>query len=191
MNELAELRQRIAELEKSETERKKAEEALKVSEEKYRLLFSTVQDAIIIVDAETRRIVDANDSALYIYGCSKEEILKLTGPDLSAEPEKSDAAISEVTMTTAKQIHYHTRNHKKKDGTVFPVEISSGTFMLKDKKIISAVIRDITERKKVEVALKERVKELEEFYKIAVDRELKMKELKNKIKQMESEKNNS
>jgi PAS domain S-box-containing protein len=129
------------------TERKKTEEALKTKEEKYRLLFSTEQDAIIIINAETRRIVDSNDAALRLYGYSKEEILKLTGLDLSAEPEESDAAISKVAMSTDKQIHYHTRYHKKKDGTVFPVEISSGIFMLKDRKFISAAIRDITHRK--------------------------------------------
>jgi len=129
------------------TERKKTEETLKTNEEKYRLLFSTEQDAIIIVNAETRRIVDANDAALRLYGYSKEEILKLTGPDLSAEPVESDAAISKVAMSTDRQIHYHTRNHKKKDGTVFPIEISSGIFMLKDRKFISAAIRDITYRK--------------------------------------------
>jgi PAS domain S-box-containing protein len=132
------------------TERKTNEEALREKEEKYRLLFSAEMDAIIMVDADTLRIIDANDSASSLYGYSKEEILKLTGPDLSAEPKKSEVAIKELIMATNKNIHFHRRYHKKKDGTVFPVEISSGTFILKDKKIISAVIRDTTERKKLE-----------------------------------------
>jgi PAS domain S-box-containing protein len=142
--------------------RKRIEESLWTSEERYRLLFLTERDAIIIVDAETKRIVDANDAALRLYGYNKEEILELTGPDLSAEPEKSDAAISEMAMETDKHIHYHTRNHKKKDGTVFPVEISSGTFMLQDRKIISAVIRNITGRKQAENKLIMRARELRE-----------------------------
>ena len=142
--------------------RKKIEEALKISEERYRLLFLTEQDAIIIVDAKTKRIIDANDAALRLYGYGKEDILKLTGPDLSAEQEKSDAAISEMAMETDKQIHYHTRNHKKKDGTVFPVEISSGIFMLQNRKIISAVIRNITDRKQAENKLRMRARELRE-----------------------------
>jgi PAS domain S-box-containing protein len=132
------------------TELKRNEETLKTSEEKFRSLFSAEQDAIIIVESETRRIIDVNDSALRLYGYSKEEILKLTGPDLSAEPEKSSAAIKEIATETDKYIHYHTRNHKTKDGTIFPVEISSGTFFLEGKKIVSAMIRDITERKKAE-----------------------------------------
>jgi len=168
------------------TERKKIEELLRESEEKFRLLFSTEQDAVVIVDGETRKIMDANDSALRLYGYSREEILKLKGPDLSAEPEKSDVAIREIAMGPDKKIHYHARNHKKKDGTVFPVEISSGTFMLKGRKIISAVFRDISERKMSEESIKERVKELEKFYEIAIGRELKMKELKDEIEELKS-----
>ena len=143
------------------TQRKKTEEALRTNEEKYRSLFSTEQDAIVIVNADTRRIVDANDAALRLYGYSKEEILKLTGLDLSAVPEESDAAISKVAMSTDKQVHYHTRNHKKKNGTVFPVEISSGIFMLQDGKFISAAIRDITERRLAEESLQKSNEELE------------------------------
>ena len=137
------------------TRSRKSEEYLKMSEEKYRLLFSTVEDAIVIINAETRKIIDANAATLRLYGYSKEEIFKLIGPDLSAEPEKSDVAISEVVMADHKQLHYHTRNHRKKDGTVFTVEISSGIFMLQDKKFISAVIRDISMRKEEENALRE------------------------------------
>jgi diguanylate cyclase (GGDEF)-like protein/PAS domain S-box-containing protein len=136
------------------TERKTTEEALRENEEKYRLLFSADQDAIIMVDAETLRIIDANDSALSLYGYSREEILKLTGPDLSAEQEKSAAAIDEIAEVSDQYIHYHTRDHKKKNGTVFPVEISSGTFNLKKRKIVSAMIRDITERKRMEHKLR-------------------------------------
>jgi PAS domain S-box-containing protein len=141
------------------TERKRYEEALKENEEKYRLLFTGEQDAILLVDAETQMIVDANDSALRLYGYSRKEILNLCGPDLSAEPEKSTVAIKEITKKTDKLIHYHTRLHKKKDGTVFPVEISSGNFKLQDKKIVSAMIRDITERKETEKALRESAEE--------------------------------
>jgi PAS domain S-box-containing protein len=169
------------------TARKRAEEVLKTNEEKYRLLFSTEQDAIILVDSETRRIVDANDSAFRLYEYGKEEFLKMRGPDLSAEPEKSDAAITEIAMSTDNKLHYHTRDHKKKDGTVFPVEISSGTFITQGRKIISAVIRDISKRHKMEAEIKERLEELEKFYELSIARELKMKKLKENIQKLESE----
>lgn len=151
------------EIAKDITERKKIEEELKSSEEKYRLLFTGVQDAIVLVEAETRRIIDANDAALRLYGYSRKEILKLYGPDLSAEPEKSTVAIKKIAEQTNQYIDYHTRLHKKKDGTVFSVEISSGKLILHDKKIVSAVIRDVSERKQAEEELTEYRNNLEQM----------------------------
>jgi PAS domain S-box-containing protein len=147
------------------SDRKKAEEELKSSEEKYRLLFAGEQDAILLVDAETQRIIDTNDSALHLYGYSRKEILKLCGPDLSAEPEKSRVAIKKIAEQTNQYIDYHTRLHKKKDGTIFPVEISSGNFILQDKKIVSAMIRDISDRQKA----KELLLESEKRYRNIID----------------------
>ncbi|MHA2344138.1 MAG: PAS domain S-box protein, partial [Candidatus Hodarchaeales archaeon] len=131
------------------SERKQIEESLNESEEKYRLLFSAEKDAIIMIDNESRRIVDANDAALHLYGYSKDEMLGLTALALSAEPEKSDAAISEVAASAARHIHLFKRNHKKKNGTIFPVEISSGKFMLRGRKKIVAIVRDVTESRRV------------------------------------------
>jgi PAS domain S-box-containing protein len=57
------------------TERKQTENALRESEEKYRRLFSTVSDAVMVIDAETREFLDVNKAASSIYGYSKEEFL--------------------------------------------------------------------------------------------------------------------
>ncbi len=56
---------------------------------------------------------------------------------------------------------------------------------------VQGVIHDITERKKMEEEVKKKIREHEKFYEVAVSRELRIKELKNKIEQLESEKNNS
>ena len=143
------------------TARKEIEIALAESEEKYRLLFSTEQNAVVIVDADTRMIIDANDSALQLYGYSLEEMLKLKAMDISAEPEKTVESINQSAAGTIKDLYCYTLNHRSKDGTVFPVEITAGTFRLNKRKVISAVIRDITERKKAESEVINRVKELD------------------------------
>jgi PAS domain S-box-containing protein len=66
------------------TDHKVAEEALRESEANYRLLFSAESDAIVVVDAETMGIVDANEAALALYGYKRSELLGLKVIELSA-----------------------------------------------------------------------------------------------------------
>ena len=85
-------------------------------------------DAIIIVDAQTRRVTDANEAAEMLYGYSREEFLELHATDLSAEPAKSADHIQEVVAgapAAAARGPVH-RLHKKRDGTVISVEFCIG-----------------------------------------------------------------
>jgi len=145
------------------TERKQSEEALRQSEANYRLLFSAEPDAIIVVDAETKEIVDANEAALALYEYDRDAFLGLRAIELSTEPEKSGNHIEEVASGKPDGASPGPvqRLHKKKDGTVFPVEISSGLYALKDRKMVCGIIRDITERRRMEAALRNSVQELE------------------------------
>jgi PAS domain S-box-containing protein len=147
------MEQKVKELKNQISEGKPPEEALRESEDKYRQLFKTVTDAIMLFDAGTRNFIDVNDAALSLYGYSREEFLKLRHLDITAEPEKSDASIRQ-TME-GELVRIPVRYHKKKDGTIFPVEISSSTFKLKNRKVLCGVIRDITERNQTEKALRE------------------------------------
>ncbi len=135
-------------------ERKRAEETLQESEENYRHLFQTITDAIMLFDAETRQFIDVNDAALSLYGYSRKEFLKLTHQDITSEPEHSDASIRQTLE--GKLARIPVRYHKKKDGSIFPVEISTSTFTSRNRKVLCGVIRDITERKRTEEELLER-----------------------------------
>ena len=128
--------------------RKRAEDASRANEEKYRQLFSTVADAIMIFDSDTRRFLDVNESSLGLYGYSREEFLALKQPDITAELEESNDSIKKTLAGKLRTIPI--RYHKKKDGTVFPVEISSTSFSLGGRTVLCGVIRDITERKRAE-----------------------------------------
>ena len=130
------------------SDRKQAEEALRQSEERYRQLFETVSDAILVFDEKTRLISDVNETALRLYGYSRDEFLKLKYGDITAEPDQSDVAIKETLagMRTMVPLRYHL----KKDGTLFPVEISTSALDLAGRRVFCGVIRDITERKQVE-----------------------------------------
>jgi PAS domain S-box-containing protein len=135
------------------TERKKTEKALRESEEKYRLLFSTVSDAVMVIDAETREFLDVNKAASSIYGYSKEEFLELKQIDITSEPEKSNGSINKTISGEISSIPL--RYHIHKDGTIFPVEITPGVFYLGNRKMVFGVARDITERMQAEKALRE------------------------------------
>jgi len=142
------------ELKRQIQERKRTEQTLQESEENYRHLFQTITDAIMLFDAETRQFIDVNDAALSLYGYSREEFLKLTHQDITSEPENSDATIRQTLEGTLARIPV--RYHKKKDGSIFPVEISTSTFTSRNRKVLCGVIRDITERKRAEEELLER-----------------------------------
>ncbi|MBF0550243.1 MAG: PAS domain S-box protein [Deltaproteobacteria bacterium] len=122
------------------TERKLAEEALRASEEKYRTLFESESDAIFLIDADSGKILDINDSAVRLYLYSREELTRLTITDLSAQQTMAGMLIREPLS------HIPLRYHKKKDGTIFPVEITSNELILQGRRIIIAAIRNITER---------------------------------------------
>ena len=122
------------------TEQKALAETLAASEKKYRKLFEAESDAIFLIDKLTGQILDANPAASQIYGYDHEEFLVLKNVDISAEPEKSKEASDNEAQ------HIPVRYHKKKDGSVFAVEISAGITELDNRKVHILTARDITER---------------------------------------------
>jgi PAS domain S-box-containing protein len=100
-----------------------ADEALKESEEKYRQIFATVSDAIMLFDGETREFIDVNDSCLSMYGYSKNEFLKLRHYDITDEPEASSKSIKQTL--SGETIKIPLRYHKRNGGVIFPVCIGS------------------------------------------------------------------
>jgi PAS domain S-box-containing protein len=140
-------------LEREIAERKQVEAALRESEEKYRLLFSNELDAVSLFDVETGQFLDVNEAFEELYGYNRAEALQLKALDVSAEPAQSQAAIQLANSTGKARIYL--RWHRKKNGTVFPVELCAGRFTLNDRPVMCAASRDITDRQRVEAALRE------------------------------------
>ena len=126
------------------TERKRAEDELRQSEERYRRLFEMESDAIVLADNKTGKILEANAAAVALYGHSRQEWLQMRDIDISAEPEKTRQ------VTVEGRSYVPVRWHRKKDGTVFPVEITGSYFEWHGRSVHVAAIRDITERKRAE-----------------------------------------
>jgi PAS domain S-box-containing protein len=139
-----------------------ATEALRESETRYRQLFCTVPDAVFIFDSDTRQFIDMNESALRMYGYARHEFLKLKHADITGEPELSDASIRE-SLASGKLVRIPLRYHRKKDGTIFPVEISGGTFFIAGRRVLFAAVRDITKRKHAEQELNQYRNHLEDL----------------------------
>ncbi len=138
------------------TERKQAEAALRESEDKFRSIFQAERDAIMVFDGETFRFIEANDATLDLYGYTKEEFLKLTPFDISAEPEETYRAITKIAgELPTDEYGFHTRMHKRKDGSIFMAEISPSSFILGGRKMICGIVRDATKRIQYEEALRE------------------------------------
>ena len=127
--------------------KKKIVDALAASEQKYRHLFSAVRDPLFLLDQETGEILDVNEAACLLYGYSRDEILTLRDIDISAEPEKTRQAMIEVPA------HIPIRYHKRKDGSVFPLEITASKVIINGRDSIIASMRDITQRIKMEKQL--------------------------------------
>ncbi len=136
-------------------ERKRIELNLKENEEKYRSLFEKVPDAIILIDAGTHEIREVNRAFVKSYGYSPEEARVLKMRDLVADigTETAPDAVRRSIIGSSDQPAACW--HRKKDGTLFPVEITTGTFPLKGRRMICAISRDVSERKEFETKLQE------------------------------------
>jgi len=144
------------------TSRKQALDALAESEEKYRQLFESESDAVMIFDAETQQFEDANPATLNLFGYSKEEFLSLKVEDISAERDQTRLSVEKISTTATYNMKVPLRYFCRKDGSTFPGEISAGKFFSGDRQKIIGAVRDITERvlaeDKIRVLSREQIK---------------------------------
>jgi len=132
-------------------ERKKVQDALKQSEEKYKHLVETASDAIYLM-AEDGRIMDTNNSACQMLGRTKDEILKLNIDDIDPNFPLEDFLKFWEKVPYDQQNIFET-THKRKDGSLIPIEISGKKYKIGEETFYYGVARDITERKKAEADL--------------------------------------
>ena len=127
-------------------------QALHASELSYRRLFETAKDGILILDADTGRINDVNPFLFNLLGFSSEEMIGQTVGELS--PFKD--VVSNQAMLERLQkdgyVRYENLPLETKDGRKVAVEFVSNVYQVGDQKVIQCNIRDITERKRAEIA---------------------------------------
>lgn len=135
------------------TQIKKDELALKESEERFKSLFYNNKTVSLIIDPENQKIIDANNTAVEYYGYSKEELLNLKMSDINTLPSHEIEALMQDAIK--KGLNYFEFEHKLADGKIKNVNVYNGLITISNKKLIYAIVIDITDRKNAELKLKE------------------------------------
>ena len=137
------------------TDRKQAEEALRASEVRYRRLFESAKDGILILDAETGMVVDVNPFLIQLLGFSHESFL---GKEIWELGFFRDIIANQASFAELQQneyIRYEDKPLETADGRRIDVEFVSNVYLVNHQKVIQCNIRDITARKRAERQLRE------------------------------------
>ena len=140
------------------TEHKNAESALRRSEERFRLLFSSISDVVLVhpfhEDGSPERFIEVNEAACRRLGYSREELLRMSTEDIDA-PEGLPPIPQAMKRLKAEGVARWEGMHVTKDGRKIPVEISNRLFQMDGTPMILATIVDVSERKAAERAFRE------------------------------------
>jgi len=139
------------------TDRERLEDQLR----RYELLSENTRDIVLYMKRDGGRILEANAAAARAYGYSREELTHLTIHDLRAEETRSTAD-AQMDAAVSQSILFETV-HRRKDGSTFPVEVSSQGISIGGARTLISVVRDITGRRTMEAALRESEERLRLF----------------------------
>jgi len=136
--------------------RRRAEQALRASVASYRAIFNSVSDAIFVHDPDTALILDVNERVRDLYGYEPEELKGRPAGILSTgeHPYDQDHAVQLVRQAAAGEPQLFEWKARRKDGRAIWVEVALRPVVLNDQPRVLAVVRDVTERKRTEEALR-------------------------------------
>ena len=137
------------------TERKQAEEKLLTSEARYRRLFEAARDGIMILDAETGMILDVNPFLIKLLGFSPEEFREKKIWELGFFKDIVANEAKFLELQQKEYVHYDSLPLETADGRRIEVEFVSYVYQVNHLKVIQCNIRDITERRQAEKALRQ------------------------------------
>lgn len=135
------------------TRRKQIEGALRESEMRYRSVIKQLWEGLFLVDAASKKVIEANDAYCKILGYSAEEILQKTIYDLTKETREEVEKELEKILTEKKDF-VSKKQHKKKTGDSVNIEVSISLISYGEKAIFCFVVRDLTALNKLEETVK-------------------------------------
>jgi PAS domain S-box-containing protein len=117
-----------------------AQNALGDSVARYQMMYESQKDGIILIDMESQRFLEVNRAAAQMYGYSKDEMLKKRIVDVFAEVEKG------AKLTPESATEFNIIKHRRKDGSVFPGEMTGCVLLWKNRKTFCAIVRDASDK---------------------------------------------
>ena len=140
------------------TEKRKAFDELEKSELKFKSLFEFANDAIFLMDSDIFK--DCNKKTLEMFECKEEDIVGKSPYEFSPEKQpdgrfSKEKALEKIKLTLSGRPQRFEWKHKKFNGELFDAEVSLNRLLLGNNVLLQAIVRDITERRKTEEALKE------------------------------------
>ncbi|WP_321492170.1 PAS domain S-box protein [uncultured Desulfobacter sp.] len=150
------------------TEFKLAKDTLFVQSERIKTLFNSISDAVFVHPLKLdgfAPFVEVNDIACKRYGYTYDELMNLSAPDITVKPDVNEHSKqnNREKLLEEGQLVFETF-HIKNSGETFPVEINSNIFYQNEKPHILAVVRDITDRKITEKALRKSEQEFRNLF---------------------------
>jgi len=163
----------------------------KKSEEKFRVLYEKSHDAITTLSPPDWKFTAANPATLKMFGVSSEKDFIYSGPGFFSPDKQANGKSSSseskkmIDIAMKNGSHFFEWLHRKANGKVFYASVLLNKIELEGKTLLQATIRDISKDKEFEEKLQEKLQELQKMNRLMVNRELKMIELKNKLKKGE------
>lgn len=137
------------------SEKKKNEIALIESEKQYKNLFEDSPLPMFIWEFETKKLLNCNLEALELYGYTKDEFLSLSLFDIRPEEDKPLLQAATINEETYGKVHKQAWRHKKKNGEIIDVNIHAHILDYQGTRASLVLVNDITEKLKIEDAIKQ------------------------------------
>ncbi|MBP1704258.1 MAG: sensor hybrid histidine kinase, partial [Chloroflexi bacterium] len=142
------------------SERQRIEEALKASEVRYRRLFETAKDGILLLDADTGQIADVNPFLQDLLGYSHTELIGRTLWEIGPFKDVAASQSAFRKLQSQEYVRYENLPLETKDGQHRQVEFVSNVYLVDGRRVIQCNIRDITARKQTEAEVRKANEEL-------------------------------
>ena len=137
------------------TQRKRDEENLRVATEKYTKAFLSTPDALTISELDSGRFIEVNDAAIRIFGYSRDELIGKNSLELGIWPDKMvRGSLVEKIRTQGRVVQFEVVE-RRKSGELFHASVTADTMYIGNASYLIATTRDISDRKQVEVKLRE------------------------------------